>query len=500
MASKVWTQSGRETLLASSDLINPSLSLIDELFENITNQIANTGLTRAEWRFNNLATNIYATRFNQNGAGDATGTSQSAGVLGNTAANAEDNFNWFYLNNVTSLEKMLLNRTMDAGGATASTAPQRIKGWIKAASTVALSSIQVTNLFGAGDFGIGSQMQVATAVPEVGVGQLGSWVELGRATAIGGETSLDVSSLPNKRYYLLVNYLPTQTATMNRSIRLNSDAGTNYSRRESNNGGAEALITSTTILYPYGFGTDQDPSFNVTLIANLTTREKLSINHMVSTSGAGAGQAPDRREQVAKWTNTVASIDEVNIFRSGGTGTFPAGAESIVLGWTPADATTTESNFWQPIGETILTGSADVISTIIAPKKYLWIQIFQNKTGNARGLMTFNSDSGTNYARRSAQNGAADILSTSATSINVSVNLAGNEFTNMFVINEIAREKLMSGHTIGAPPSGAGVVPNRLELVGKWANTVSPITQLQINNDQAGDYIAGSFLRVWGHD
>ena len=42
--------------------------------------------------------------------------------------------------------------------------------------------------------------------------------------------------------------------------------------------------------------------------------------------------------------------------------------------------------------------------------------------------------------------------------------------------------------------------PWRRELVGKWANTSSAITSVDMINPESGSFAAGSYLKVWGAD
>jgi hypothetical protein len=52
------------------------------------------------------------------------------------------------------------------------------------------------------------------------------------------------------------------------------------------------------------------------------------------------------------------------------------------------------------------------------------------------------------------------------------------QFTNMFIVNNSANEKLIIAHTVYQNTAGAGTAPNRWEAVGKWANTSAQITAM----------------------
>ena len=52
---------------------------------------------------------------------------------------------------------------------------------------------------------------------------------------------------------------------------------------------------------------------------------------MSTVSGAGAGNAPDRREQVGKWANTSDSITSIQALNAAG-GDYESGSEITVYG------------------------------------------------------------------------------------------------------------------------------------------------------------------------
>ena len=46
---------------------------------------------------------------------------------------------------------------------------------------------------------------------------------------------------------------------------------------------------------------------------------------------------------------------------------------------------------------------------------------------------------------------------------------------------------------------GAGVAPRRVEVVGKWANTSSQITQIEVLDTAQGDLgLTSGTIKVWG--
>ena len=116
--------------------------------------------------------------------------------------------------------------------------------------------------------------------------------------------------------------------------------------------------------------------------------------------------------------------------------------------------------------------------------------------------MRFNNDTGSNYARRWSENGASDGTSVSQTACNIFglTNSATGSFTNTFIVNNSANEKLLMSTGLNGGTATAGYAPNRGENVNKWANTSSQITEIDIINPESGNFDTGSILKVWGSD
>ena len=76
----------------------------------------------------------------------------------------------------------------------------------------------------------------------------------------------------------------------------------------------------------------------------------------------------------------------------------------------------------------------------------------------------------------------------------------GNRFNDFFIGNKASWYKMIIGHTADARTTGAGAAPFRGEVVGKWLNTSDQITKISCTQTSTGDFLSGSFIRVWGHD
>lgn len=151
---------------------------------------------------------------------------------------------------------------------------------------------------------------------------------------------------------------------------------------------------------------------------------------------------------------------------------------------------------------TTLGSPGDTISvTPIPVRQKLRIVISLVASGVIDPILRFNNDSSANYSLRASVNGAADVISTSGTSIG----LAGSSGAYPYIIvievlNIATQEKIFNSRTVSANTAGAANAPGKVEETGKWANTADAITRVDIINNGAGDFAAGSLAFVEGKD
>ena len=217
-------------------------------------------------------------------------------------------------------------------------------------------------------------------------------------------------------------------------------------------------------------------------VTNVSNQEKLFIGHVISAESAGAGNSPVRWEIAGKWANTSGQINIIGLKNTQG-GSIASGSTITVLGAKePATADTiTVSGF--------------------TAKKNLKAQLFASGTGGTVNCnLTFNSDTGNNYAIRESINGGSDTTNVSqANTDNLTGTVTGDVFATVHILNEASKEKLFISEGLESA-SGAGNAPERKEMVGKWANTSAQITTIKANNGGTGSYSEGSELIVWGSD
>lgn len=332
-----------------------------------------------------------------------------------------------------------------------------------------------------------------------------SWKELGRTTLSSNGDSIDVTSLATKdNLMVLCHTFNTGGAAGAMANQFNGDTGSNYAERRSTNGGSDVTSTGATG-YNATSGEWNSSTFHVSDILNIAAQEKLIITSSAMVESAGAGNEPRRQEAVAKWANTSAQINRINI-KNSGAGDFASGSEVVVLGY-DNDEADSGSNFWQELASVELgSSSGEISSGTITAKKYLWVQIRQEGTANNVGNISlrFNNDTGSNYASRFSTNGGGDnTTKVSQTSLYMHDD-AGDDtkgsLHNIFIINKADKEKLIISETVQNTATGAGTAPARSEEVGKWANTSNQITEIDVFGLGGGSFASGSYIKVYGAD
>lgn len=157
--------------------------------------------------------------------------------------------------------------------------------------------------------------------------------------------------------------------------------------------------------------------------------------------------------------------------------------------------------WWEELGRTTLSSTGDVIDVNGLPaRKHLRIIFTGLPSGAIVGNLTFNGDTGSNYASRYSSNGSTETTNVSQSLISVVSGGTGPHLTVIDVHNPQSYEKAFVFATTETGTAGAGNLPGRREGAGKWANTSTQITRVTLTNSAAGDYAAGSEVVVLGHD
>ena len=161
---------------------------------------------------------------------------------------------------------------------------------------------------------------------------------------------------------------------------------------------------------------------------------------------------------------------------------------------------------WAKNGTNTLTSSADEIDvSITTATKFNMILLHQLETGVRMNsdyrVGNTTVDTGSNYSRRTQNNGGSDSTNTSMDKLS-SFYQATNDsgFAIGHFVNIATEEKLFIVHGMQRDATGASTAPERREFVGKWANTSDLIDICRASNDQAGDFDTDSNHTVLGTD
>ena len=179
-------------------------------------------------------------------------------------------------------------------------------------------------------------------------------------------------------------------------------------------------------------------------------------------------------------------------------GDYAVGSEVVVLGYDPDD--TEGTSVWEELGSETISSDGDSFDLTFTAKKYLWVQLWNVDSATGDMVMRFNNDSANNYAERYSDDGGSD--STNDTKGGIDSNygaLSGNTLANYHIINKQDKEKLVIYEYAIANSAGAGNAPQRMEAVGKWANTSAQINRITVTCG-GGNFDVGSTLKVWGFD
>lgn len=157
---------------------------------------------------------------------------------------------------------------------------------------------------------------------------------------------------------------------------------------------------------------------------------------------------------------------------------------------------------WQKLAAVDLSGGAasTLSSGTIDAKIFLESLYYIDRTTTDQPFMTFNSDT-TSYAERISLNGAADSTQVSQANFEIGNAAVANnpQFGIMYIINVSAEEKLVMQWVSAVNGTGAGTAPRRVEMVAKWDNASSQITELTLGAS-AGNYDTNTQMMILGTD
>ena len=318
---------------------------------------------------------------------------------------------------------------------------------------------------------------------------------------IGAGDDITVSSLDDKRYYMVLGH-GVNDGTPQQTLRFNGDDQSNYGRTYSDNGNSQT--GSTTDRISIGAASlDGSNSLSVSYVANKSNKEKIVVSQALDSHTAGVSSSANnirRYEATGKWSNATDAINSITIHNPT-TGNFDVGSECIILGYDPTDTHT--DNFWELLKTISLTGQStdDIDSGIFTNKKYLWVQLWCKGTTNTTVKMTFNNSTDSTYGYHYSNNGGSDDITEGVSKAFIKLhNTKANatKFLNMFIVNDGTHEPLGLSNEVedGGSSVGSSNDPDRSDCFFK-RSTATAITRINFNNDDTGNFTDWE-LRIWG--
>lgn len=160
---------------------------------------------------------------------------------------------------------------------------------------------------------------------------------------------------------------------------------------------------------------------------------------------------------------------------------------------------------WERLAHVELSSNGNLSTGTFTAKDNLKVVVWFKPTSANTSGMVMNNDTNYNYSNRRSKNGGSDETRTSSDSL-AGIQLNGNynegdwSFATSYITNIATKEKLAINKFMTQNTAGAGTAPERVESVGKWANTSDQITEIDIT-DGAGSALTlttGSYITVFG--
>ncbi len=267
--------------------------------------------------YNGSTGNEYAHRRSEEGGSDSTQTSQDK--LDMSRNLGEDVFFVGNAVNVANQEKLGIYNTCSQNSAGAGNAPKRqewVTKYVPSSLSTNITSVKITT--DSGTYDSNDQIVVLGYDNDEADSGTNFWQELASVTRTDNGSTIESGNFAAKKY-LMVEYcsIPANNGFKGRWEFGHSngtmDTGSNYSQRWQDNGGSDSTGTSEGNFY--GYTNDDDAiQHGRAFIINKADKEKLVIFEGSSGgSTTGAGNAPSRREVVAKWTNTSYQITNIRL-------------------------------------------------------------------------------------------------------------------------------------------------------------------------------------------
>lgn len=242
-----------------------------------------------------------------------------------------DGFGVHYVANLSSKNKLGISHTVDNRGYGANNIPDRLENVFKWSKDTELQKFHIQDDDLTARFAQNSEILVLGLDP-ADTHTDNFWGQLFSPVEVSSGTSIDSGTFTAKKYCRLMAYAKKGSGDMRTQLRMGNstiDTNPNYALRRSEDGGADEPFDQIGVALS-GSGLEIGATFWDIFIINVSSKEKLVIAHSVTQNTAGANTAPQREEQVGKWSNISNQANRFEIFNDQG-GNFASG--SILAGW-----------------------------------------------------------------------------------------------------------------------------------------------------------------------
>jgi hypothetical protein len=315
--------------------------------------------------------------------------------------------------------------------------------------------------------------------------------ELDRTTLTGNGDSVDVSGF-SAVDQLMILWTCQCSGTCSNKFTLNGSTGSEYSRRDSGNGGSGGTNVSEQN-WALNYTSDDNYRFGFIFLDNDLDSQKLGYNYTVQSTGSGFNDVPNRTTAFLGWEESTEQITQVTMTNDK-TGDYTSGTEVIVLG---ANTDDTGDSVWEELASQEITSAGDPIEVSgFTAKDYLWVQVYNVDNGTGDLEMKLNNAGSSNYAERYSDDFGSD--STNGDMGGMSGNygaLQGNSLNNYFMINKSGLQKL-TYYTYAIEGGSASTHPKTMECASNCIIT-DQTTEIDITVG-GGNFGSGSWIKVWG--
>ena len=315
VANTSWKELDRVTLSGANNTIDTGSFTAKDNIMILSYDLghASAPSTNGAQQFNSDTGNNYASRHRVNSGGSNTVSSDD--TICDTD-NIAPTFNIQQFSNIANQEKLVIGQQVIQGTAGAGNAPSRVDNVGKWANT----SNQVTSFQLKSDqnFNTGSEIVVLGYDNDEADSGTNFWQELASVTRTDSGSTLESGNFAAKKYLMVeACTIPANNGFKGRLEVGHSngtmDTGSNYADRYEHDGGSDS--TNANHQYTYAYTNHDDAIQHLRMfIFNKSDKEKLMMWWASSGgSSTGAGNAPQRRNGVAKWANTSNQITNIRL-------------------------------------------------------------------------------------------------------------------------------------------------------------------------------------------